>query len=92
MLRPRRGCCGITSSEPVKKNVLSSHKCKLLAQESCKGELYISAQGLIFEESTWFSDGLRLVIPQSDINKFDTKRVGEKEVVEIGTDFGELMF
>lgn len=91
MLKPRKGCCGITS-EPVKHNILSSHKCKLVAEEKCKGELCVSAQGLIFEESTWFSDGLRLVIPQSDINRFDTKKLGDRDAVEIGTDFGELTF
>ena len=80
MLKPKKGCCGITS-EAVKRNILSSHKCRLVTEDKCKGELFVSAQGLIFEESTWFSDGLRLVIPQSDINRFDTKKIGERDAV-----------
>lgn len=56
--------------------------------------LNVSSNGLIFEESTWnpFAEGLQLIIPQTDIISFDTRTVEEKEVVEIGTDFGSLFF
>ena len=48
MSRQKKGCCGITS-EPIKHNILSSHQCKLKANEkSFKGKLSITSVGLLF--------------------------------------------
>ncbi len=83
LIRPKQGCCGITS-EPIKHNVLSEHKCKLIiGDKKQKGILNITSTGLIYEEITWnpFSDALRLMIPSNDINSFDTKVVNEKESI-----------
>lgn len=94
MIRSRQGCCGVTS-EPIKRDVLSQHKCKLVANDhKAKGVLNVTASGLIFEELTWnpFADALRLAVPQTDIHSFDTRTLNDREVVEVGTDFGSLYF
>jgi hypothetical protein len=83
MIRSKPGCFGI-KSEPVKVNILSSHKCKLISGNTkYKGTLSVSSTGLIFEESSWnpFYENLQLMIPQSDIVAFEGKRSEEREVV-----------
>jgi hypothetical protein len=54
-----------------------------LDKDSYEGVLSVSASGLIFEESSWnpFKDNLKLMIPQTDIQLFDSKMMGDKEVV-----------
>lgn len=48
MSRPSKGCCGLTS-EPIKHNIISSHQCKLKANDkSYKGKLSIANVGLLF--------------------------------------------
>jgi len=86
MIRPKQGCCGI-KSEVIKLNILAHHKCKLKTEKGGKhkGVLNISSNGIIFEESMFFFEGLQLIIPQTDIKFFDVRTLDEKEVVEIGT-------
>jgi len=55
----------------VKFNILSHHDCKLKTEkDKYPGTINISSNGLIFEESTWFFEGLMLIIPQNDITFF----------------------
>lgn len=92
MVRPKQGCCGV-HSVVVKLNILTHHDCRLQTEsDNYKGVLNISSNGLIFEESTWFSEGLQLIIPQNDIKFFDVRTLDEQEVVEIETEFGALHF
>lgn len=86
MIRPKQGCCGIRS-EVIKLNILAHHKCRLRTDQGGKhkGVLNISSNGLIFEESMFFFEGLQLIIPQTDIKFFDLRTLDEKELVEIGT-------
>ena len=85
LIRTKQGCCGLKSQVKMP-NILSSHECKLKTdKENYKGTLNISSNGLIFDESTWFFQGLQLIIPQNDIKDFGSKTVNEQEGVEIIT-------
>jgi len=76
MIRSKQSCCGI-KSEAIKLNILSSHECIILDKCKYDGILNVSPSGLIFEETSWnpFKDSLQLMIPQTDIQSFDTKTI-----------------